>query len=158
MNNEIRTVGIKAGGYWVPDNIIKNSYFTQLSGIPEDWIISRTGIIERRKLSDDEATSDLAFKAARIALENAGMSPDELDFIILATSSPDMFFPSTACMVQNKLHATKAGAFDLSAACAGFVYGLQTGYSMVASGYYNNVMVIGAEALTRFVNWENKET
>ena len=158
MYKELQTVGIKSAGYFVPEDIVTNSYFTQLDDISEEWITSRTGICTRRKASNGESTSDMAYKAAKAALKHASMSPDELDFIILATSSPDMFFPSTACIVQDKLGAVKAGAFDLSAACAGFIYGLHAGYSMVASGLYNNVMVIGAETLTRFVNWENKET
>jgi len=159
MDRELIKVGIKSSGYFVPDQVIENSYFTKFDeDISEEWITSRTGIYTRRKASDGEATSDMAYKAAKSAITHAGMSPDELDFIILATSSPDMFFPSTACLVQDKLGATKAGAFDLSAACAGFIYGLHAGYSMVASGLYKNVMVIGAETLTRFVNWKNKET
>ncbi len=159
MERELISVGIKSSGYFLPEQVIENSYFTTLDNdISEEWITSRTGIYTRRKALDREATSDMAYKAAKSALANAGMPPDELDFIILATSSPDMLFPSSACIVQNKIGATRAGAFDLSAACAGFIYGLHSGYSMVASGLYKNVMVIGAETLTRFVNWENKET
>jgi len=154
----VKTVGIKAAGYYVPENIVENSYFKELYGITEDWITLRTGIEKRRKVSEGEATSDLAARAGKYALERAGMSPEELDCIILATSSPDMLFPNTASLVQDKLKARKAGAFDISVACSGFIYGLQIGYAMVASGLHKNVMVIGAEVLSRFMDLENKET
>lgn len=158
MNKELRTVGIKAAGYWVPEKILENSYFSDRYHISPEWIIERTGIVTRRMLPDNESTSDLAFKAAERALKNSEISAKDIDCIIVATSTPDMPFPSTACLVQHKLDATSACAFDIFAACSGFIYGLQIGYNMVAAGLYENVMVIGAEALTRFLNWEDKNT
>ena len=158
MNNKLRTVSIKAGGYWIPEEVIGNLSFSHINDISDKWIKSRTGISERRRIASGESTSDLAFQAGKKALENSGLTPDEVDCIIVATSSPDRFFPSTASQVQAKLGAKNAGAFDLYAACSGFIYALQSGYNMVASGLFNNVMVIGAEALTRLVNMNDKNT
>lgn len=158
MFNEIRSVGIRSAGFWVPEKILTNSDLTKILDVTDDWIQERTGITHRRIIAPEDTTSDLALRAAQKALANGGLKPEDIDCIIVTTSTPDYFFPSTACVVQHKLKATRAAAFDLFAACAGFIYGLNTGYSMVASGYYKNVMVIGAEALTRFVNWEDKNT
>ncbi|MDC4224817.1 MAG: ketoacyl-ACP synthase III [Candidatus Manganitrophus sp.] len=122
------------------------------------WIVERTGIRERRIASKDEAASDLAFQAARKALEAAQVAPEEIDLIVLATSTPDMFFPSTACIVQDKLKATRAAAFDLSAACSGFVYALAVGEQYIRSGTYQKVLVIGTEIMSRLINWTDRTT
>jgi len=124
----------------------------------DEWIISRTGIKERRVVAPDEATSDLAAAAARRALEMASVDAEELDLIIVATITPDYMFPSTAGQVQRLLGAHRAAAFDIEAACTGFIYALSVGELFITSGKYNKVLVIGAEVLTRFVDWEDKTT
>ena len=124
----------------------------------DEWIISRTGIKERRVVAPDEATSDLAAAASRRALEMASMDAEELDLIIVATITPDYMFPSTAGQVQRLLGAHRAAAFDIEAACTGFIYALSVGELFITSGKYNKVLVIGAEVLTRFVDWEDKTT
>ncbi len=124
----------------------------------DEWITSRTGIKERRIVGPDEATSDLAAAAARKALEMASVDAEELDLIIVATITPDFMFPSTAGQVQRLLGAHRAAAFDIEAACTGFIYALSVGELFITGGKYNKVLVIGAEVLSRFVNWEDKTT
>ncbi len=124
----------------------------------DEWITSRTGIKERRIVGPDEATSDLAAAAARKALEMASVDAEELDLIIVATITPDFMFPSTAGQVQRLLGAHRAAAFDIEAACTGFIYALSVGELFITGGKYNKVLVIGAEVLSRFVNWEDKAT
>lgn len=116
------------------------------------------GIRERRLASSEQATSDLAYEAALIALRNAGVSAENLDLIIVATVTPDMSFPSTSCILQEKLGAKKAAAFDLSAACSGFIYGLATGSNFIATGVYKNVLVVGAECLSRITDYTDRNT
>lgn len=124
----------------------------------DEWIRTRTGIIERRVVSEDENTSDLAVKAAKIAIKDAKISEDDIDLIVVATASPDLIWPSTACIVQGKLGIKNCGAFDISAVCTGFVYGLSVASQFVATGMYKNVLLIGAESISRFVNWEDRNT
>jgi len=124
----------------------------------DDWITERTGIKERRIAADDQATSDLALEAARAALRDAGWEPSDLDLIVLATTTPDMPMPSTACILQAKLGASKAAAFDVAAACSGFIYALSVADSMIRSGARKRALVIGAEVLSRFVDWEDRAT
>ncbi|GIQ67127.1 3-oxoacyl-[acyl-carrier-protein] synthase 3 [Paenibacillus cisolokensis] len=124
----------------------------------DEWIVTRTGIRERRIASAEEATSDLAYEAAERALADAGVSAEELDLIVVATITPDMFFPSTACLLQEKLGAKQAAAFDLSAACSGFIYGLATVSSMIASGMYERALVVGAECLSRVTDYTDRNT
>jgi len=124
----------------------------------DEWITLRTGIKERRIAEEDIATSDLAYKAAVIALKEGGLSSDQIDYIIVATATPDMFFPSTACIVQDKLGAKNAGAFDLSAGCSGFIYSLVVGSQMIATGMYEHILVIGAETLSKFMDWTDRNT
>ncbi len=123
----------------------------------DEWIRTRTGIVERHIAEPDAATSDLAVKAARAALENAGLGPESLDLIIVATVTPDMFFPCTAAIVQQQLGPAIA-AFDLLVGCTGFVYGLAVAREMVASGAYNHVLVCGAETLSRITDWQDRRT
>jgi 3-oxoacyl-[acyl-carrier-protein] synthase-3 len=122
----------------------------------DEWITTRTGIKERRIVSDGETTATLSAEAARRALKDAGMSADELELIILGTITPEMVFPSTACFVQEAIGATHAWVFDLSAACSGFVYGLSIAQQFVSSGRYQNALVIGAETLTRITNYQDR--
>lgn len=123
----------------------------------DEWITTRTGIKERHIVEDDVSTSDIAFYAAQEALENSGLSAEELDLIIVATVTPDMPFPATACIVQERLGAN-AAAFDLEAGCSGFVYSLAVAAQFIESGLYKNALVIGAEILSRITDWEDRST
>ena len=149
---------IIATGSYVPEKVLTNRDLAKQIETTDEWIVERTGVRERRIAGKDEATSDLAFKAAERALAAAHMTPDQIDLIIVATATPDMFFPSTACIVQDKLKATNAAAFDLSAACSGFVYGLSVGEQYIRSGTYRNVLVIGAEVMSRLTDWTDRRT
>jgi 3-oxoacyl-[acyl-carrier-protein] synthase-3 len=138
--------------------VLTNGELESLVETSNDWIVERTGIRERRVVSDGEATSTLAIPAARAACENAQVDPASLDLIIVATVTPDTVFPSCACLVQEALGARNAGAFDLSAACSGFVYALATGASYVQSGGAARVLVVGAETLSKFVDYRDRST
>jgi 3-oxoacyl-[acyl-carrier-protein] synthase-3 len=124
----------------------------------DDWITTRTGIRERRLAAENEATSDMAVEAAKKAMAKAGVTADQIDLIIVATITPDRLFPSTACIVQDRIGATRAAAFDLEAACSGFVYALEVGSQFVASHTYNTVLIIGAEKMSAFVDWTDRNT
>ena len=124
----------------------------------DDWITTRTGIRERRLAADNETTSDMAVEAAKRAMAKAGVTPDQIDLIIVATITPDRLFPSTACIVQDRIGAVRAAAFDLEAACSGFVYALEVGSQFVASHTYNTVLIIGAEKMSAFVDWTDRNT
>ncbi len=145
-------------GSYVPETILTNADIEKRIDTTDHWIVERTGVRERRIAAKDEATSDLAYKAALQALKSAGTSASEVDLIIVATATPDMFFPSTACIVQDKLKATNASAFDLSAACSGFLYGLSVGEQYIRSGTYRKVLVIGAEVMSRLTDWTDRRT
>jgi len=142
----------------VPERVLTNADLEKLVETSDEWILSRTGIRERRLAAEGEATSDLATAAARKALDNAGVGPEEIDLIIVATITPDMLFPSTACLVQHRLGATRAAAFDIEAACSGFVYALDIGSHFVASHTYNTVLVIGAEKMSSVIDWKDRNT
>lgn len=124
----------------------------------DEWIVTRTGMRERHIASEHEATSDLAYEAAKIALDRAGITADQLDLILVATVTPDMSFPSTSCLLQDRLGARKAAAFDLSAACAGFLYGLATASNFIANGMYRYALVIGAETLSKITDYTDRNT
>ena len=145
-------------GYAVPDRQMTNADLAQIVDTSDEWIRSRTGIGARRVLAEGEACSTLAIRAGRRALEQAGVAAWQLDLIIVCTATPDFLFPSTACLVQEALGAQHAGAFDLQAACSGFIYGLSTATQFIRTGAYQNILVIGAEALTRFVDWTDRNT
>lgn len=155
---EIRAVGITGLGSYVPEKILTNSDLEKIVDTSDEWIVDRTGIRERRIAAPEQATSDLAYEAAKQALDDAGIAPEELDLIIVATATPDMFFPSVACIIQDKLNATKAAAFDLAAGCSGFAYGLVVGSQFVKSGLYNKVLIVGAEALSKILDWNDRNT
>jgi len=157
MNN-LRPVGVIGTGKYVPEKILTNSDLEKMVDTNDEWIVSRTGIKERHIAAPDQATSDLAYEAAIKALESAGMIGSDLDLIIVATITPDSSFPSTACILQDKLGAKGAAAFDLSAACSGFVYGLATATSFIQSGMYNNALVIGADCLSRITDYTDRNT
>jgi len=146
-------------GKYVPPHVVTNADLEKMVDTTDKWIRSRTGIKERRIVQDpDESTATLATRAARNALEKASVDPDDLDLIIVASSSPDYSFPATACLVQDALGAGHAGAYDLSAACSGFVYGLAMAHGQIVSGLAKTVLVIGAETLSRITNWSDRNT
>ena len=145
-------------GKYVPERILTNRELEQMVETNDEWIVSRTGIRERRIAAAEQATSDLAFEASKIALQAAGITAEDLDLIIVATITPDMYFPSTACLLQDKLGAKKAAAFDLSAACSGFIYGMATASNMIATGMYKHVLVVGAECLSRITDYTDRNT
>jgi len=142
----------------VPERVLTNAELEKLVDTSDEWIVSRTGIKERRMAADNEFTSDLAAKAAKRAIEQAGIDPLEIDLIILATVTPDMFFPSTACFVQQKIGARRAACFDVSAACSGFLYAIEIAQQFITSSTYNTVLVIGADKLSSIVDWTDRNT
>ncbi|AGA58261.1 3-oxoacyl-[acyl-carrier-protein] synthase 3 1 [Thermobacillus xylanilyticus] len=154
----MKAVGILGTGKYVPDRILTNSDLEQMVETNDEWIVTRTGIRERHIAAETQATSDLAYEAAVRALEAAKLAPEDLDLIIVATITPDMFFPSTACILQDRLGARKAAAFDLSAACSGFIYSLATATGMLKSGMYRNALVVGAECLSRITDYTDRNT
>ncbi|WP_042200036.1 beta-ketoacyl-ACP synthase III [Paenibacillus camerounensis] len=156
--NQMRSVGVIGTGKYVPEKILTNSDLEKIVETNDEWIVSRTGIRERHIAAPHEATSDLAYEAALKALASAGMKAEDLDLIIVATITPDTSFPSTACILQDKLGAKGAAAFDLSAACSGFVYSLATATSFIKTGMYNNALVIGADTLSRITDYTDRNT
>lgn len=145
-------------GSYVPDTVIGNSYLEKIVDTSDKWIVSRTGIKERRKVLDEIATSDIATKAAILALNDANIEPIDLDMIIVATVTPDMAFPSTACLVQKNIGATNATAFDIEAACSGFIYCLSIAEQFIKSGAASNILVIGAEVLSKITDYKDRNT
>lgn len=156
MNNY--SVGITGVGKYMPEDILTNDDLSKIVDTSNEWIMERTGIRERRIAKKHIATSDLGTEAARAALEDANLKPEDIDLIIVATATPDHAFPSTACIIQSNLGLSKAAAFDLSAACSGFVYGLATAASFISSGAYEKILVIGSEVFSKIVNWEDRNT
>ncbi|MBN9689482.1 MAG: ketoacyl-ACP synthase III [Verrucomicrobia bacterium] len=154
----LRSVSITGVGSYVPERVLTNADLEKIVETTDEWITSRTGIRERRIARDNEATSDLAVMAAQRALTAAGITADQVELIIVATITPDMQFPSTACLVQHRLGAHRAAAFDLEAACSGFVYALDVASHFVASHTYNTVLVIGAEKMSSVVDWTDRNT
>ena len=142
-------------GLYTPKNLVENERLQEFLETSDEWIRTRTGI-ERRYISLDENTSDLAVEASKKALSQAGLSAEDIDLIILATVTPDNFTPSTACIVQDKLGAKNAWAFDINAACTGFIYALKLGKSLIRSGEAKNALIIGAETLSKALNWEDR--
>lgn len=150
--------GILGMGCYLPDKIMTNYDLEKMVDTNNEWIIERTGIKTRRIAAPEQATSDLAVIAAERALLDAGINASQLDCIIVATETPDTKFPSTACMLQDMLGAEKAAAFDLGAGCSGFVYSLAVANSMIVSGLYKHILVVGAETLSRIMNWQDRNT
>ncbi len=150
--------GIVGVGGCVPERVVTNRELESLVDTSDEWIRERTGIIERRIVRPEQSTSDLAVCAAQRALADAGVEPDAVDLIIVATATPDMLFPATASLVQERLGCKTAGAFDLSAGCTGFLYGLITGAQFIIAGTYRTVLVIGADVLSKITDWEDRST
>lgn len=153
-----RTCSIASVGAYLPSRVLTNADLEKMVDTTDEWILSRTGIRERRIAAADEFTSDLGAKAAQRALENAGIPAEEVDLIIVATITPDMPFPSTACLIQQRLGAKRAAAFDIEAACSGFIYALEIGQQFIMSRTYDTVLVIGAEKLSSIVDWKDRNT
>ncbi|MDN4066796.1 beta-ketoacyl-ACP synthase III [Paenibacillus vini] len=154
----LRSIGIVGFGKYVPEKVLTNADLEKMVETNDEWIVSRTGIRERHIAAPEQATSDLAYEAAVRALESAGMAAEDLELIIVATVTPDMTFPSTACILQDKLGAKKAAAFDLSAACSGFVYSMATANGFLQTGMYNNALIIGADTLSRITDYTDRNT
>jgi 3-oxoacyl-[acyl-carrier-protein] synthase III len=154
----VRKVKITALGCYVPPRVLTNDDLEKMVETNNQWILERTGISERHIADADAATSDLAVEAARQALEQAGTDAADLDAILVCTVTPDMLFPSTACLVQNQIGATRAWGFDLVAACSGFLYGLTTAAHLVAAGTHNKVLVIGSDTMSRIIDYTDRST
>jgi 3-oxoacyl-[acyl-carrier-protein] synthase-3 len=154
----MRYAGITGWGKYVPERVLTNQDLEKMVETSDEWILAHTGIKERRIAGPDEAVSTMSIAASQGALAVAGLNPRDLDIIIVATSSPDYLTPPVSSMIQNMLAAPRAAAFDLAAGCTGFVYALATAHQFIATGTYDNVLVIGAEITSRFVDWEDRTT
>ncbi len=153
-----RTVSIVGTGSYVPEKVLTNAELEKSVDTTDEWIVTRTGIRERRIAAEGEFTSHMGAKAAQRALDQAGITPAEVDLIIVATVTPDTFFPSTACHIQRLIGASAAACFDVSAACSGFLYGIEIAQQFISNHTYNTVLVIGADKLSSIVNWEDRNT
>lgn len=153
-----RRAKITALGRYVPPKVVTNNDLAMFVETNHNWIVERTGIHQRHMVERGTATSDLATMAVDDLLKQRGIEADEVELIIVATVTPDMFFPSTACLVQNKIRANKAWGFDISAACSGFLYALTTGAQFIESGAHNKVVVIGADVMSSIINYEDRAT
>ncbi len=145
-------------GSFMPEKVLTNDDISKIVDTSDEWITTRTGIKERRIAAEGQATSDLAAEAARRAIADAGICPEEISLIVVATVTPDMFFPSTACFVQKKIGAANAVCFDISAACSGFLYALQVARHFINTGNRTTALVIGAEKLSSLINWQDRNT
>ncbi|MDD5482937.1 MAG: ketoacyl-ACP synthase III [Kiritimatiellae bacterium] len=154
----LRSVSVIAAGSYVPEKVLTNAELAQMVDTSDEWITTRTGISERRIAASNEVTSDLAQKAAQRAMQKAGVTADEIDLIIVASITPDMPFPSTACFVQEKLKAFRAVCFDIQAACSGFIYGLEIARQFLANGTAGTALVIGSEKLSCITDWQDRAT
>ena len=150
--------GVLGTGHYLPKKIVTNHDMEKIVDTNDEWIRTRTGIEERRFAEDDVDTSDMAYYAALEALEEADVSAEDLDLILVATVTPDTPFPSVACMIQDKLGALKAAAMDVSAACSGFMYGMITAKQFIETGAYKKILVVGSEKLSKITNWEDRST
>jgi 3-oxoacyl-[acyl-carrier-protein] synthase-3 len=153
-----RPISISGLGCYVPERVIKNDELAQMVETSDEWIVERTGIRERHVAASEEALSDLCLPAAKDALEQAGARAADLDLIIVATVTPDMFFPSTGAIIADQLGARDAAAYDLSAGCTGFMYALVQAHAMVSAGLSSNALVIGGDVLSKIVNWHDRAT
>src|ERR1043166_6814133 len=157
-NKSLRTVSIIGTGSYVPEKILTNADLSRIVDTSDDWITTRTGIKERRIAAKDENTSDMATKATLKAMEQANISAKEIDLILVATATPDMLFPATACFVQKKIGATNAACLDVSAACAGFLFAVEIAQQFITSHTYDTALVIGADNPPAITNWTDRTT
>ncbi|OIO40324.1 MAG: 3-oxoacyl-ACP synthase [Candidatus Omnitrophica bacterium CG1_02_49_10] len=158
MEHKKRRVGIVGVGKYLPEKVLTNADLEKMVDTSDEWIVTRTGIKERRIAEPGTPTSDLASKAALQAIARAGMKPEDIELIIVATVTGDMAFPSTACVVQDKIKAYNSSCFDISAACTGYIYALATAEQFIANGTYRNALVIGAEVITSSIDWKDRST
>ncbi|MEO8683189.1 MAG: 3-oxoacyl-ACP synthase, partial [Vicinamibacterales bacterium] len=152
----VRRVEIKSLATYVPPRLLTNADLEKMVDTTDEWILQRTGIRQRHIVDPGVATSDLAAEAGREAIKRAGLEPDDIDLIIVGTVTPDMMFPSTACLVQHKIGARKAWGFDLSAACSAFTYSLTVGSQIVAAGGARNALVIGADVMSSIIDYTDR--
>ncbi|HBH19019.1 MAG TPA: 3-oxoacyl-ACP synthase, partial [Cyanobacteria bacterium UBA9579] len=157
-NNELNPVSIIGIGKYVPETVITNDDISKIVDTNDEWIVSRTGIKERRVVSGDQTAASLAIKAAKDAIGFAGIDPQEIDLVIAATSMPDSLYPSISCEVQHSIGATKAAAFDVVAACSGLIYGLNIARNFIMAGTYKTVLLIGVDVHSRFLDWTDRGT
>ena len=162
MSGKEGDTGMNAGiigmGKFHPEKIVTNQDLEKMMDTSDEWIRTRTGIEERRIAEDDCATSDMAYEAAKRAIQDAGITAEEIDLILVATVTPDRPFPSVSCMIQHRLGAVKAAAMDISAACSGFMYGVATAKQFIESKAYRYVLIVGVEKLSKITNWEDRNT
>ncbi len=158
LGRAVRPVQISSLGTYVPPRVLTNSELEQMVNTSNDWILKRTGIRERHIAAPDVATSDLAAEAARSAIAGAGLEPSDIEFLVVGTTTPDTFFPSTACLVQDKIGATRAWGFDLGAACSGFTYSVTTAMQMVATGAHDHALAVGADVMSRIIDYQDRAT
>ena len=156
--NNVRNVYVAGTGSYLPERVLTNADLEKIVDTSDEWIRTRTGIRERRLAAEGEASSDMGAKAAQQALSDAGVSAEDIDLIIVATITPDMVFPSTACLVQAKIGAKNAMCFDLEAACSGFLYSMETGRALCAAGTCNTALIIGADKMSGIVDFEDRAT
>ena len=157
-NENKRKIKIAGIGSYTPDKVLTNADLEKMVDTSDDWIITRTGIKERRIGSDDQATSDLGIEAGRLALKDAGLTADDIDLILVATNTTDTPFPSTACWIQKGLKADHVPAFDISAGCTGFIYGMIIAESLILSGKNKRILLLGPEMLSKVTNWKDRNT
>jgi 3-oxoacyl-[acyl-carrier-protein] synthase-3 len=154
----LRRSRIVSTGSYLPEKVLSNLDLEKMVDTSDQWIVERTGIRERRIAYKDQAASDLAYEASKLAIDRAGLKPGDIDLIIVATVTSDMLFPSTACFLQKRLGAVKAAGFDVNAACSGFLYGLYTADAFVKAGMHNRILVVGTEVLSKITDWEDRTT
>lgn len=154
----IRRSVVRGTGHYLPERVVENTFFEEKLETSDEWIRSRSGIERRHFAAEGQSTSDLGIQAAKAALENAGLSANDIDAVIVATSTPDLTFPSVATMIQTGIGMTRGFAFDIQAVCAGFVYALSTADALLRAGQANRVLVIGAEVFSRILDWSDRST
>jgi 3-oxoacyl-[acyl-carrier-protein] synthase-3 len=157
-NEKKRRIKIVGIGSYTPEKVLTNADLEKMVDTSDEWITTRTGIKERRIAAEDQATSDLGIEAARVALEDAGLTPDDIDLILVATNTTDTPFPSTACWIQKGLGADHVPAFDISAGCTAFIYGMIIAESLILNGTNKRILLLGPEMLSRCTNWEDRNT
>jgi len=164
MGGELKLVSnriyakIAGTGSCLPEKVLTNFDLEKMVDTSDQWIVTRTGIRERRIIDADQSASDLGSKAAENAIEMAGIDPEDIDLIIVSTVTPDMIFPSTACIIQKKIGAKNAAAFDIEAACTGFIYAMAIGSQFIETGFYKNVLIVSVDILSKITDWEDRNT
>lgn len=158
MNQQKIFASIRGTGSYLPQRVVTNNDLEKIVDTNDEWIRERTGIRERRIAEKDEAASDLGTKASIMACEDAGIKPEDLDLIIVSSVTPDMIFPSTGCLIQKNIGAVNAAAFDLEAACTGFIYGITVAAQFIETGFYKNILVVGVDLLSKIMDWQDRNT